>query len=93
MTGLKQSAVSAVCAGRDERGTAFRQHPLPGPYPYVGLDAQYLKVHAGDRVRSLAYVVATGVNGAGDREVLGGDVGCRVPHCLATRVPRSLTAA
>lgn len=47
MTGLKKSAVSVVCAGLDERVTAFRERPLPGPYPYVWLDAKYLKVHEG----------------------------------------------
>jgi len=91
-TGLKKSAVSVVCAGLDERVTAFRQRPLTGPYPYVWLDAQYLKVPEGDRVVSLAYVVATGVNGDGDREVLGCDVGPSAAEAFWTGFLRDLTA-
>ena len=92
MTGIKKSAVSIVCQGLDERVTAFRQRPLTGPYPYVWLDAKYLKVHEGDRVVSLAFVVATGVNGAGDREVLGCDVGPSESKEFWTGFLRDLTA-
>ncbi len=75
MTGISQSAVSALCQGLDERVTAFRTRPLEMAYPYVWLDAKYLKVREGDRVLSMALVVATGVNADGVREVLGCDVG------------------
>lgn len=75
MKGMSKSEVSALCRGLDARVQAFRQRPLEGQYPYVWLDAQYLKVREGDRVLSMALVVATGVNLAGDREVLGCDLG------------------
>ena len=75
MTGLSKSSVSALCQGLDERVEAFRNRTLSGPFPYVWLDAKYLKVREGDRVLSMALVIATGVNAQGDREVLGCDVG------------------
>jgi putative transposase len=75
MTGLSKSAVSALCPGLDERVEAFRNRRLRGPSPYVWLDAQYLKAREGDRVLSMALVIATGGNAQGDREVLGLDVG------------------
>jgi putative transposase len=90
MTGLSQSAVSALCQRLDERGEAFRTRARSGPFPYVGLDAQYLKVREGDRVRSMALVVATGVNAQGDREVLGCEVGPREDAEFWTRFLRHL---
>ena len=60
-------------AGRD--GEEFRNRPLTGRYPYLWLDAKYVKVREGGRVLSMALVVAMGVNENGEREVLGFDVG------------------
>ncbi len=53
----------------------FRARSLDGPYPYVWLDATFVKVRDGGRVVSMAVVIAIGVNGDGQREVLGLDVG------------------
>ena len=92
MTGISKSAVSALCQGLDERVTAFRQRPLATPYPYVWLDAKYLKVREGDRVLGMALVVATGVNAEGGREVLGCDVGPREEAAFWTAFLRDLKA-
>ncbi len=55
---------------------AFRERPLDqGPYPYVWLDALSQRVREGGRVVHVAVVVATAVNGQGQREVLGFDCG------------------
>src|SRR5215210_1687847 len=73
--GISKSQVSRLCLALDEEVERFRGRPLDGPYPYVWLDATYLKVRQDGRVVSQAVVIAIGVNGDGQREVLGLDVG------------------
>jgi putative transposase len=75
ITGLSKSAVSRLCAELDAEVARFRTRPLVGTYPYVWLDATYLKVRQDGRVVSMAVVIAIGVNDQGRREVLGLDVG------------------
>jgi transposase-like protein len=75
MGGVSKSQVSRLCAEIDERVQAFLERPLEGRYPYVWIDATYLKVHRHGRVVSVAAILAIGVNQAGRREVLGLDVG------------------
>lgn len=92
MTGVSKSEVSRICAGLDERVEAFRQRRLEARYPYVWLDAKYVKVREGDRVVSMAVVVATGVRADGDREVLGYGVGLSEDAAFWTAFLRSLVA-
>ncbi len=73
--GISKSQVSRICAELDAEVERFRTRPLAGPYPYVWLDATYLKAREGGRVVSVAAVVAIGVRETGEREVLGLDVG------------------
>ena len=75
MGGVSKSQVSRLCAEIDERVQAFLNRPLEGPYPYVWIDATYLKVHRNGRVVSVAAILAIGVNRQGRREVLGLDLG------------------
>ncbi len=75
MSGVSKSQVSQLCQGLDERVQRFKQRALESTYPYIWLDAKYLKVRKGDRVVSMAFVVATGVTQSGDREILGFDIG------------------
>lgn len=75
MTGISKSEVSRLCSELDELVEAFRHRPLTNRYPYVWLDAKYIKVRESGRVLSMALVVAVGVTSSGDREVLGLDVG------------------
>ena len=75
MTGISKSEVSRIAKELDARAEAFRQRLLDGDYPYLWLDAKYLKVREGDRVVSMALVVAIGVRSTGEREVLGCDIG------------------
>jgi len=75
IVGLSKSEVSRLCATLDAEVERFRTRPLTGRYPYVWLDATYLKVRRDGRVVSMAVVIAIGVNGEGQREVLGLDVG------------------
>jgi putative transposase len=53
----------------------FRNRPLEGNYPYVWLDAMYLKVRQNHRIVSLAMVIAIGVNEKGERKMLGFELG------------------
>lgn len=74
LQGCSKDTVSRLCRELDEAGEAFRHRPLEGPCPYLWLDARYEKVRENGRVRSVALVVAYGVNGEGKRSVLGLDV-------------------
>ena len=73
--GLSKSEVSRICAEMDADLEAFRTRPLTTPFPYLFLDATYVKARVGGRVVSRAVVVATGVATSGDREILGLSLG------------------
>lgn len=92
MTGISKSQVSRLCEAIDERVQAFLQRPLEGRWPYVWLDATYIKSREHGRVTSQAVVVATGVNQEGYREVLGLSVGPAETEGFWTAFLRSLVA-
>lgn len=75
MNGISKSQVSRICEGLDAEVEQFRNRGLEGSYPYVWLDATFLKVRRQGRVVSMAVVIAIGVRETGEREVLGLDVG------------------
>lgn len=75
MTGISKSEVSRVCGELDGMVDQFRNRRLSGNYPYVWLDATYIKVREDNRVQSMAVVIAIGVKETGEREVLGLDLG------------------
>ena len=75
ITSLSKSQVSRMCAGLDAEVEAFRARSLAEErYPYLWLDATYLKVRDGGRVVSMAALVATGVAMSGERRILGLDL-------------------
>jgi len=74
-SGVSKSQVSRLCEEIDERVNAFLDRPLEGEWPYVWLDATYVKVRRNNRIVSVAVIVAVGVNTDGRREVLGLDIG------------------
>jgi putative transposase len=75
-SGISKSEVSRICGELDETLGAFRDRPLDHvEFPYVFLDATYIKARMGGRIVSKAVIVATGVSRNGDREVLGVEVG------------------
>jgi len=71
MTGVSKSQVSRLCGEIDERVDAFLNRPLEGEWPYLWLDATYIKVRRAGRIVSVATIVAVAVNLDGRREVLG----------------------
>ncbi len=75
LDGISKSQVSRLCQSLDEEVERFRTRRLEGAYPYLWLDATYVKVRTGGRVVSMAVVVAIGVRTSGEREVRGLDVG------------------
>ncbi len=75
MSGISKSQVSRLCEEIDERVTAFLDRPIEGDWPYLWVDATYVKVRQAGRIVSVAVIVAVGVNTDGRREVLGMDIG------------------
>jgi putative transposase len=70
--GISKSEVSRICASLDTEVSAFRCRPLGETgFPYLWLDATYLKVREGGRVVSMAALVAVGVTTTGERRILG----------------------
>ncbi|MDH6223278.1 hypothetical protein M2169_000248 [Streptomyces sp. MJP52] len=75
-TGISKSEVSRICADLDEQLEAFRSRPLDHiRFPYLFLDATYVKARVGHRIVSQAIVIATGVTEDGCREVVGVQTG------------------
>ena len=72
--GMSKSEVSRLCATLDEEVEAFQKRKLDKAYPYLWLDALYLKVRDGRHVVSKATLIAYGVNESGEREVIGVEV-------------------
>jgi putative transposase len=75
MTGISKSQVSRLCEEIDEKVKAFLSRPLEGDWPYLWIDATYVKVRQSGRIVSVAVIVAVGVNADGRREVLGMAIG------------------
>ena len=74
MDGISRSQVSRLCEEIDDKVKPFLGRAIEGDWPYVWLDATYVKVRRGGRIVSTAIVIAIGVNGDGRREVLGLDI-------------------
>jgi putative transposase len=89
-TGVSKSQVSRLCEEIDARVKAFLDRPLEGDWPYVWLDATYVKVRRNHRIVSVAVIVAVGVNTDGRREVLGMDIGSSEAETFWTEFLRKL---
>jgi Transposase, Mutator family len=75
MAGISKSQVSRLCAEIDERVRSFLERPLEGDWPYLWIDATYVKVREAGRIVSVAVTIAVAVNTDGRREVLGMAIG------------------
>ena len=91
MTGISKSQVSRLCEEIDGKVKAFLERPIEGDWPYLWIDATYLKVRRGGRIVSVAVIIAIGVNGDGRREVLGMEVGTSEAEPIWTEFLRKLT--
>jgi putative transposase len=75
LSGISKSTVSKLCKDIDERVNAFLQRPLEGAWPYLWLDATYLKQREGGRIVSVAAIIAVAVDTEGRREIVGLHIG------------------
>ena len=91
MTGVSKSQVSRLCGEIDDKIATFLNRPLEGDWPYVWLDATYVKVRQQGRIVSVAVIIAVGVNGDGRREVLGMTIGASEAETFWTEFLRQLT--
>lgn len=72
---FSKSTVSALCAGLDVRVKAFNERRLDGAYPFIVVDALFLKSRDDERVVQRAALVISGVRRDGYREILGVRIG------------------
>ena len=91
MSGISKSQVSRLCEEIDDRVQAFLNRPLEGDWPYLWIDATYVKVRDAGRIVSVAAIIAVGVNSEGRREVLGMATGPSEAEPFWTGFLRSLT--
>ena len=75
MSGISKSQVSRLCEEIDGKVKAFLDRPIEGDWPYLWIDATYVKVRDNGRIVSVAVIIAVGANADGRREVLGMDIG------------------
>jgi transposase-like protein len=91
MSGISKSQVSRLCEEIDGKVKAFLERPIEGDWPYIWIDATYLKVRRGGRIVSVAAIIAVGVNSDGRREVLGMEIGTSEAEPIWTEFLRQLT--
>jgi len=91
MTGISKSQVSRLCTEIDDRVHAFLARPIEGSWPYLWIDATYVKVREAGRIVSVAVIIAVAVNTDGRREVIGMAVGASEAEVFWTKFLRSLT--
>ena len=75
LSGISKSSVSKLCRDIDERVGAFLERPLTGEWPYLWLDATYLRQREGGRIVSVAAIIAVAVDAEGRREIVGLHIG------------------
>ena len=91
MTGVSKSQVSRLCEEIDERVQAFLGRPIEGDWPYLWIDATYVKSRQAGRVVSVAVIIAVAVNTDGVREILGVATGPSEAEPFWTEFLRGLT--
>jgi transposase-like protein len=91
MSGISKSQVSRLCEEIDVKVKTFLDRPIEGEWPYIWIDATYLKVRRGGRIVSVAAIIAVGVNADGRREVLGLEIGTSEAEPIWTEFLRKLT--
>jgi transposase-like protein len=91
MSGISKSQVSRLCEEIDGKVKVFLERPIEGDWPYLWIDATYLKVRRGGRIISVAVIIAVGVNSDGRREVLGMEIGTSEAEPIWTEFLRKLT--
>ncbi len=89
-SGISKSQVSRLCEDIDGRVNTFLDRPIEGNWPYLWIDATYVKVRQEGRIVPVAAILAIGVNADGRREVLGLDIGASEAATFWTEFLRKL---
>jgi putative transposase len=90
MSGISKSQVSRLCGELDERVGVFLNRPIEGDWPYLWIDATYVKTREAGSIVSVAVIVAVAVNTEGQRQVIGMKVGPSEAETFWTEFLRSL---
>jgi putative transposase len=90
MSGISKSQVSRLCEEIDVKVKAFLDRPIEGDWPYLWIDATYVKVRRDGRIVSVAVIIAIGVNSDGRREILGMEIGASEAEPFWTAFLRKL---
>jgi putative transposase len=90
LSGINKSQVSKLCKDIDERVNAFLDRPLSGEWPYLWLDATYLKQREGGRIVDVAAIIAVAANSEGKREIVGLHIGPSEAETFWTTFLKSL---
>src|SRR3954469_14719794 len=90
LSGINKSQVSKLCKDIDERVNAFLDRSLSGEWPYLWLDATYLKQREGGRIVSVAAIIAVAVDTEGRREIVGLHIGPSEAETFWTTFLKSL---
>src|SRR6476659_375969 len=64
-------SLSKLCKDIDERVGAFLDRPLSGDWPYLWLDATYLRQREGGRIVSVAAIIAVACDAEGHGDIVG----------------------
>src|SRR6201987_2477645 len=91
LSGISKSQVSKLCKEIDERVHAFLARPLAGEWPYLWLDATYLKQREGGRIVSVAAIIDVAANTDGRREIVGLHIGPAEAETFGSGFLTSLT--
>src|SRR5271165_3348726 len=91
LNGISKSTVSKLCKDIDDRVNAFLDRPLTGDWPYLWLDATYLKQREGGRIVSVAAIIAVAANTDGKREIVGLHIGPSEAETFWSSFLKSLT--
>lgn len=91
MSGVSKSQVSRLCEEIDVRVNEFLNRPLEGDWPYLWIDATYVKTRQAGRIVSVAVIIAVAVNTDGVREILGIATGASEAEPFWSEFLRGLT--
>jgi putative transposase len=91
MTGVSKSEVSRLCEEIDNKVKAFPDRPIEGDWPYLSIDAAYLKALRGSCIVSVAVIIAVGVNSDGRRAMLRMEIGTLDAEPISTEFLCKLT--
>ncbi len=89
-TTFSASTVSNLSKALDGRITSFKERPLEKEYPYVFVDATYIKIRIDENVISQGVIIVVGIDSKGYREILDIEVANSETYKTYDRIFKSL---